>query len=74
MSISQGETVRIQLSDEMLMLLIRGGTVNCIQSGVQIRIEQEKPLIIIDRDDYRDLRRYSHDPSILELIFRKVDK
>ncbi|HAT2149821.1 hypothetical protein SDA16_06935 [Legionella pneumophila serogroup 1] len=74
MSINSGETIRIQLTDEMLLLLMRGGTVNYIQDQVQIRIEQKTPLVIIDRDDYRDLKRHIYNPAILEHIFGKIDK
>jgi hypothetical protein len=74
MSISQGETIRIQLKDEMIMLLLRGGVINYVIGGVQIRIEQENPLVIIDRDKFRDLKRHIYEPSILEHIFREIDK
>lgn len=74
MGFSQGETIRIKLKDEMLMLLLRGGVINYIENGVQIRLEQENPLVIIERDKYRDLKRHINQPGILEHIFREIDK
>ncbi len=70
----QGETIRIKLNDEMLMLLMRGGQVNYVIAGVQIRIEQEKDLVVIDKQDFRDLKRYHHEPYVLEAIFKRIDK
>jgi hypothetical protein len=71
---SQGQTIRIKLKDEMLMLLLRGGTVNYIENGVQIRIEQENDLVIIKREEYRELKRNINSPGMLEYLFRKIDK
>lgn len=74
MILSSGETVRIQLNDELLMLLLRGGIVNYVIGEVQIRIEQENPLVIIKRDEYRDLKRNVNNPGILEHIFKEIGK
>jgi hypothetical protein len=68
------EIVRIQLNDEMLMLLLRGGTVNSMHPGVQIRIEPENRMVIINREDYQDLKRHMNSPYILEEIHRNIAK
>ena len=70
----QGETVRIKLNDDLLMLLLRGGVVNYVIQGVQIRIEQEKDLVIIEKEYYRDLKRHRDSPYVLEEIFKRIDK
>ncbi len=71
---TEGKTYTLKLSDDMLMLLLRGGTVNYIIDGIQIRIMQETDLVIIKKQDYRDLKIHRDSPGILSEIFRNIDK
>ena len=63
----------IGLSDEMLIMLLRGGVVNYKIPGLHVVLRQEKELVVIKRDDYRDLKKHMHEPYILENIFRNID-
>ncbi|HAT1964767.1 TPA: hypothetical protein JAG59_002005 [Legionella pneumophila] len=67
-------TINIKLNDECLMLLLRGGTVNHCVDQVCIRIQQEKPLVVIEKEYYVDLKRHIYSPAILEHIFGMIDK
>lgn len=72
------EKVHIKLTDEMLINLLRGSAVNLsfigINSTFHIRIEQEKSLVVIDKEDFRDLKIFSREPIILDKIFERIDK
>lgn len=63
----------IRLSEEMLLMLLRGGVVNYEMNGVRIVLRQAKDLVVIKREDYQDLKRHIREPNVLECIFRNID-
>lgn len=69
----------INLSDENLTLILRGGTFNQIfkdydREPFKIMIRNSAHLITLKYEDYYDLRRYIDSPGVLKEILARIDK
>ena len=63
----------VRLTDENLVLLMRGGVVSVDYGHTFVRVLLKSRLKVINVDDYRALKQNSRNPHALDSIFEQID-